>query len=285
MEIKSTEEALNYLYSLSLNESSIRFRGQSSFLWTLQPSIHRYYNFQRYQTVDYESNIILFKPQNPEPPLTYTDFELEWLMICQHYGIPTRLLDWTNQILVALFFACHGVDEIEKDGALFICNQDDYPKFDLYKEKANEIQELSFISTNIRNPRMRTQSGCFMIWGHAPLKNDKSKESYDLWQYHNELENSKNLIKIRIPSEAKNIILNELEEFHSINHGNIFLENGYLERSYSSRIGMYKEMARLMTLYKTDADSLNLIEEQKAKSLFRVDCRNMFRNCVSLTKM
>ena len=80
--LKSVADVLSYVYKLSPNQSSFRFRGQASYSWTLIPSIYRYNSFLRYQTVEYENNILAAKPNIPKPPLTHTDFDLEWLMLC-----------------------------------------------------------------------------------------------------------------------------------------------------------------------------------------------------------
>ena len=42
MDVKSTNDALRYLYKLSPSRTNLRFRGQADFDWTVQPSIYRY---------------------------------------------------------------------------------------------------------------------------------------------------------------------------------------------------------------------------------------------------
>ncbi len=284
MEINSTAEALSYLYGLSLNQSNLRFRGQADFGWQVQSSIYRFSNFQRYQTVQYEKFLLDHRPPKPCPPLTHTAFELEWLMISQHYTVPTRLLDWTSDILIALYFECDDIDNMEKDGAVFVCNQDDYPMFAAYNEHAMENQALSFVSTNVVNPRMRLQSGSFMMWGHSPL-DESTRESYDLWKYHEVQEKEFILEKILIRSSKKKSILQELDRIYSINHDNVYLVKGYLEQKYLNQFQKLKDTLRLMTLYVTDADRLNKNEEMEARSNFKIECKNMFRQCTNLRKM
>lgn len=283
MNINSVTDALKFTYSLNLNQSTFRFRGQADFAWTLQPSIYRYSSFKRYQTVDFESNLLNVKPPKPQPPLTFTEYDLEWLMLCQHYGIPTRLMDWSIDPLISLFFACN--EEEGKDGAFFVCNQNDYPIFSAFEQKIMETQELVFVNTSVINPRMRAQSGCFMLWGHAPLNREKSTESYDLWEYQKTTDKNYFIQKIRIPSKKKESILKELEYIYSINNDSLYVKNGFLENKYNNGFKQLKKQIRLMTLYKTDADRLSKEEEKTARSYFKIDCRNMIGNCYNLSKM
>lgn len=46
---------------------------------------------------------------------------LEWLSLMQHYGAPTRLLDWTHSMFAALFFA---IEQTEKECAVWALDHD-----------------------------------------------------------------------------------------------------------------------------------------------------------------
>jgi hypothetical protein len=285
VKIESTSEAIELLNSLSLNDSDYCFRGQADSEWSLQPSIYRFKDFLRYQTVIHENFLLQNKSQKPIPPLSHTNYDLEWLILCQHYGIPTRLLDWSSDFMIALFFSCYNKSKIDEDGAIFICDKMNYKNlthYNQFHQTTKEESELAFIKTNIPNPRMRSQSGCFMIWDSWPLEKESSSESYDLWQYHNKGENDFFLKKIIIAKSAKSKILLELKEYYSITYESLFHISSPIVKVYSPEFERLKNDIFILTLWFTDAEKLSKKENIRAHVLTGGVSKNSFKGCLNL---
>lgn len=88
-----------------LEQESPWFRGVSRHTYKLIPSIYRE-NIWKYDPVDAEDICGEFSRRSA-PFLEQGRFYSpgEFYHIMQHYGLPTRLLDWTEGLLFALFFA------------------------------------------------------------------------------------------------------------------------------------------------------------------------------------
>lgn len=95
------------------------YRGHSSADYHLRPSIYREIDKDHdTEYVEYEDR--MFKEMLSLHPDEFAQCKttLEKLAIMQHYDMPTRLLDVTENPLIALYFACLKSDQ-EKPGMLF----------------------------------------------------------------------------------------------------------------------------------------------------------------------
>jgi hypothetical protein len=102
--IKTIGELSREVQSLPAARQKWLFRGQADANWMLQPSVHRGYSAQqeRYLTNEFR---VRARSRYIACPLS-TDYP-GWLALMQHYGLPTRLLDWTYSPLIAAFFSVH----------------------------------------------------------------------------------------------------------------------------------------------------------------------------------
>lgn len=98
------------------------FRGQANDDWKLIPQIDRVTE-EVWRIIGFEvieKNLITKFKKYSRPWLGSTDFdEIEWHILAQHHGVPTRLLDFTFNPLAALFFAVEDLS-IAVDGCLWL---------------------------------------------------------------------------------------------------------------------------------------------------------------------
>jgi hypothetical protein len=85
------------------------FRGQQRAYWGLVPKLYR--EFGDYSTIDEDDvereireEFLIRAPILSETKPAGND-DWEWYFLMQHFGTPTRLLDWTEGALIALYFA------------------------------------------------------------------------------------------------------------------------------------------------------------------------------------
>jgi hypothetical protein len=80
----------------------IWFRGVSRRKFDLVPGLYR----PGYQRYDYEETLFeAFKSFAVSHVGARPTNDWEWYFMAQHYGMPTRLLDWTDNLFAALYFA------------------------------------------------------------------------------------------------------------------------------------------------------------------------------------
>lgn len=233
-EITSIESLFSAIEDLdNIFNHQIWWRGQRECKWLLEPSAFRNSNEN-----DERARILRFQQRaisrhDNLPPLID---KLDWLFIMQHYRLPTRLLDWTESPLVALFFAseiyeCHQMHPAaisDADGALFalspyLMNENQLGKngilmpedpevinamMTVFDEAAKENKKVIAIRPSEVDIRLMVQLSVFTINGYRIAIDDLPSSDKFLW-------------KFIVPTDAKKNLRKELQRI-GIRLSNIF---------------------------------------------------------------
>lgn len=196
------------------------YRGQSRFTWDVSARIARNRTFLRNEVTMLKRFRQDAAPRLREKPST----EWEWIFLAQHYGLPTRLLDWTENPLVGLYFAVETDDadmDEAVDGALYeldpdALNKDSFGEggpgvvmfdhdqhLDDYLPQATSKPRMGAIAAIAGRSfdRIIAQSGTFTV----THKDHVASELND---------NPRIVRKIRIPAPAKPFIREELADIN-----------------------------------------------------------------------
>jgi len=209
-------------------EERLWFRGQKCWEWGLSPKLYR----EPYRDADENEIRLEFQSQGIQLISGRTPtYKWDWYFLMQHHRVPTRLLDWTENSLVALFFAVEEEQEANKACDSVVWAMDPWwlnkklslgvtgPILPDYEESSQYLPDMedAFDGEEVRRQlpaaiepphvdrRVAAQSSRFLVFGKTQdltkskvVKGKKGKDA--------------RLAKIRIPASARNPLLKQLDD-------------------------------------------------------------------------
>lgn len=218
------------------------FRGHGNLGWSLTPSALRYSKAaERDKALGLLADFKRYVEMRLDKPPGAQE-ELKWVQLAQHFGLRTRLLDWTRNASIALYFAC---DEPGVDGIVFVLNPVDLsrqvdPKkprvFDaaldakliacylgLTGRQSRRGRRTVAINPVWNSERIMLQQGVFTLHGARDFALNKSQ--------------APSLCGIPVLADSKGPLLEELERV-GISEMTIFPEPEHVCRHLVSRAGL-----------------------------------------------
>ncbi len=195
---KTIENISEYLSAVRERGHVVLYRGQAED-WPLIPSIGRVNIALLNGLLEVEEDIVkqLKRYGYPYFKNDISD-ETDWILHAQHFGLPTRLLDFTQNPLKALYFAVE--DSIsESDGVVW--GLDDF--YDSEPPILKDLDKVEFYTPSHINNRIIAQESVFAVF---PL----GRHDLEIVPLEERHVDHRFFLKITIPSSSKPSIKEEL---------------------------------------------------------------------------
>ncbi|MHA4737767.1 FRG domain-containing protein [Dyadobacter sp. MSC1_007] len=136
----------------------------------------------------------------------------DWLILAQHFGMKTRLLDWSTNPLVALWFACESaLKRKTPDAYVYFLWAIDQTYVDISVDNPFELEVTKLLMPTINNPRIAAQAGWFTAFGHKFRLGEK------FVALDQDPDFGPNLTEIRIPSQSLDEVIFQLSQLGANN--------------------------------------------------------------------